>query len=325
MMRSKWIYALLIAAMASGCTKNGPDAKPEEPSWSNKVFTATIEQQNSRTHMENGKYLRWNAGDQISLFRGSTLNRQYQFDGETGDNSGTFSIVDSPFGTGYEFDKHYAVYPYHASIKISEEGVVSMSLPAEQKYAENSFGLGANTMVAVTKDLEDTFLGFRNTGGYLKLQLYGENITLKSLLLKGNADEKIAGKASITPLYGQLPTISMTADATGTILLDCGEEGVTIGSSSDKVTDFWFVVPPVTFESGFMITITDTDGNTIDLSTSKQFVVERNVIKPMVAVNLKEFSNTHSGIGVLKEETPMTDDDTEYTIDGGEMTENNKN
>jgi hypothetical protein len=139
--------------------------------------------------------LRWNAGDQITIFDSNTLNQQYQFDGETGDNGGTFSKVSNSFGTGNDLNCHYAVYPYNKDIKITETGVITATLPAEQSYAENSFGLGANTMVAVTKDVDDTFLKFRNVGGYLKLQLYGENVTVKSITLTGNNNEKLAGKA----------------------------------------------------------------------------------------------------------------------------------
>ena len=64
-----------------------------------RTFTASFEQNETRTYIENGNLLRWNAGDQISLFDGNTLNRQYQFDGKTGDNAGTFSMVNASFGT----------------------------------------------------------------------------------------------------------------------------------------------------------------------------------------------------------------------------------
>lgn len=248
-----------------------------------RTFTASFEQNETRTYIENGNLLRWNAGDQISLFDGNTLNRQYQFDGKTGDNAGTFSMVNASFGTGNDLECHYALYPYDSDSKISDSGIITATLPAEQSYAENSFGLGANTMVAVTKDVDDTFLKFKNVGGYLKLQLYGDDVTVKSITLAGNNNEKIAGTATITTSYSGDPTISIAEDANETITLNCGE-GVKVGTTAKTATAFWIVVPPTTFKGGFEITITDTHGSIFTKSTSKEVVIERNILKQMAVL-----------------------------------------
>lgn len=278
----KFLSLLLpLAMLVSGCSQEELQ-NDQLDSQDGRIFTASFEQNETRTYLEEGNLLRWNAGDQIALFDGNTLNRQYQFDGENGDNSGTFSIVSNPFGTGNDLDCHYAVYPYASSVKITEGGVITATLPAVQSYAENSFGIGANTMVAVTKDVDDTFLKFKNVGGYLKLQLYGEDVTVKSIILNGSTNEKLAGKASITPLYGDEPTVTMSDEATQSITLNCGE-GVKIGSTVDMATGFWIVVPPTIFERGFTITITDSKGKTFTKDTSNEITIERNVIKPMKA------------------------------------------
>ena len=277
----KKILSLLfpLAILTSGCESEELH-NMQLDSQDGRIFTASFEQSETRTYVENGSLLRWNAGDQISLFDGNTLNRQYQFDGETGDNAGTFSIVNKPFGTGNDLNCHYAVYPYASDVKITESGVITATLPADQNYAENSFGLGANTMVAVTKDIDDTYLKFRNVCGYLKLQLYGEDVTVKSITLTGNKNEKIAGKSTITYAYGQEPTIDMNDDATTSITLDCGE-GVHIGTTPNTATSFWIVVPPTTFENGFTITVQYGDHTTMMKSTSNRIVIARNTIKPM--------------------------------------------
>lgn len=273
-----------LVLLFSGCVQEELQTNESAP-LDGRIFTASFEQDQTRTYLEDGNLLRWNAGDQISLFDGNTLNRQYQFDGETGDNSGTFSIVDKPYGTGNALNANYAVYPYAFDVKISEGGVITAMLPSVQNYAENSFGLGANTMVAVTKDVDDTFLKFKNTCGYLKLQLYGEDVTVKSITLTGNNNEKIAGKATIAPAYGQSPTLAMSDDAKTSITLDCGE-GVKIGATEETATAFWIVVPPITFEEGLTITIKEIDGKSFIKSTSNAVVVERNIIKPMAAFDV---------------------------------------
>ena len=284
-MKKNLLYGFLFALVATGCYQEELSVTPQAD-CEGRYFTASFEEAQTRTYVEDGVLLRWTAGDQISLFDGNTLNRQYKFDGETGDNSGTFSIVNAPYGSGNDLTANYAVYPYASGVKISESGVVTAALPAEQTYAENSFGPGANTMVAVTKDKTDTFLRFKNICGYLKLQLYGENVTVKSITLTGKNNEKIAGAAAITPSYSGAPTVSIAEDATGSITLNC-DEGVKIGTSAETATAFWIAVPPTTFDEGFEVTITGAYGGSFTKSTSKKISIERNVIKPMTAFEVE--------------------------------------
>lgn len=273
----------LFALLVSSCSE---DELVKNLSANSLKFTASFEEDESRTYVEKGNLLRWTAGDQISLFVANTLNQQYQFEGKTGANSGYFNRIGNSFGTGNDLSHHYAVYPYASDIEITENGVITATLPAEQSYAANSFGLGANTMVAVTKNTDDTYLKFKNVGGYLKLQLYGDDVTVKTITLQGNSNEKIAGTATITAIYGGEPTINMADDATKTITLDCGE-GVKIGATAETTTAFWIVVPPTTFENGFEITITDVNGGTFTKSTSNGIAIERNVIKPMATFEVE--------------------------------------
>ena len=238
----------------------------------------------TRTYVEQNTYLRWHADDRLTIFYGNTLNRQYKFNGKTGDNSGSFSHIPSgDIETGNSFDHIYAVYPYDANIDLEDiNKSLSLTLPAVQEYAEESFGNGANTMVAVTKNTSDTFLGFKNVCGYLKIKLYGEG-TVMSLTVKGNNNEKIAGAATITMAYGETPQLTMATDATKSITLDCGE-GVALSNNANNPTEFWVVVPPTTFNKGITVTATDLYGSTFEQSTSNKVVVERNQIQPMAAV-----------------------------------------
>ncbi len=284
-MKKKLLHSILLGLLISGCSQE--EILNNQPTYSNlPIVEAGFEQAESRTYIEDGKYLRWNKDDQISFFYKSTLNLQYQFDGNTGDNAGTFSPLNQVVGTGNDLSRNYAVYPYASTAKISEGGIITTTLPSVQSYAENSFGLGANTMVAATQSADDTFLKFKNVGGYLKLQLYGDDVTIKSITLTGNANEKLAGEAVITPAYDQAPTISMTNNATNSITLDCGE-GIEIGTTAETATAFWVVVPPTTFVNGFTITIADTNNNEMTKSTSNEIVTTRNEIKPMTAFEVE--------------------------------------
>ncbi len=259
----------------------------------------------SRTYVENGTYLRWHADDRLTAFYGNTLNRQYKFNGKTGDNSGTFSLVPSgELGTGNAFDRIYALYPYSETATITDEGVISLTLPAEQSYAENSFGKDANTMIAVTENLEDTFLSFKNACGYLKLKLYNTyGARVKSIEIRGNNNEKIAGSATATIEFGGVPTLAMADDATSTITLDCGD-GVALGTTAETATEFWVAIPEITFENGFYITIIDEGDVKTFIQTEKTVKINRNTIQPMAVLesiigdvpeNWKIYYTTDSG------------------------------
>ena len=62
------------------------------------VFYASMEQvavPDSRVYADESLRLLWHADDRVSIFNKYTYNQQYRFDGETGDNSGSFTKVPS--------------------------------------------------------------------------------------------------------------------------------------------------------------------------------------------------------------------------------------
>ena len=251
----------------------------------------------TRTYVEDNRYLRWNAGDEITVFNGNSYNSHWQFAGEDGANSGKFNeIEENGFVTGTPLDlvANYAIYPYDENIAISEAGAVSLTLPAVQEYNHpytNSFGAGANTMMSVTKNTSDNFLSFKNLCGYLKLKFYGDDVTVKSITVKGNNGEKIAGPASVTMEYGGEPVIAMGSDATDTITIDCGE-GVALSNDAANPTTFWVVIPEITFEGGITIEVTDINDQTFSRQTTNVVPIENNLIQPMAALGVEVESET---------------------------------
>ena len=279
----KKILALFaaIAALASCTVKEpvGPERTADSP-----ILHASFEGlEATRTFVGEDLRLFWTADDRISVFPGTTDNLQYRFLGGTGDRSGDFEEV-TPSGarTGSGVDAIYAVYPYQPAACLSADGAVTVDVPAVQQYAPGTFGLGANTMVAVSSDLRDDFLYFRNVCGYIVVRLYGDE-TVKSIMFKGNDGERIAGRGTVRASHSAAPAIVMADDATTSITIDCGE-GVKLGASADAATEFWFCVPPVTFAKGFSITVTNTDGLRMTKSLNSSKTVTRNVKVAMSAL-----------------------------------------
>ena len=249
------------------------------------VLYASIEEDaETKVYLDENYKVLWHADDRISVFNKDTYNLQYRFDGNTGDNSGTFSEVpDGLLHTSNDIENLYAVYPYNASTSISNTSVLTVNFPAAQTYSADSFGLGANTMVAVT---DGNNLQFKNACGYLMFKLYGTNVKVKTVSLRGNNNEKIAGEATITMSLGGTPTVAMSGSATDEIVLTCTDP-VTIGSSSESYTEFWFAIPPVTFTNGFTVTVTDNNGKVFRKSTSSSFEVVRSYAKKMAPINVE--------------------------------------
>lgn len=254
-------------------------------------ITVNITEDVTRTYVV-GKELHWNAADEISIFYGSTINSKYEFQGNDGDTDGTFTYV-SGSGSGSELSAIYAVYPYQSDATITDGDVISLTLPSMQRYSANSFGKGANTMLGVSQDVETNTISFKNACGYLKLKLYG-NITVKSITVKGNNDEKIAGAATATIAYGGVPSLTMGSSATKSVTINCGE-GVTLGTTSETATEFWFVLPNIDFTEGITIEVTNTDGDIFGKSTSKPVSIIRNEIQPMAVLEVKEEESDPAG------------------------------
>ena len=255
-------------------------------------FYASFEQPDedgTKVYANEGLLLRWTADDRVTIFNKNTYNQQYKFCGETGDNAGGFSKVQSDeFITGNTITNTVSVYPYQKTTKISDNGVITVSLPAEQTFADITFGLGANTMVSVS---EDNFLQYKNVGGYLMLKLYGERVSVSSVTLKGNNGEKLAGDASVTMPLGGVPSVTMAEDATTEITLTCPEP-VTLGKTAEESTQFWFVIPPVTFSKGFTVSIGETTGGYYEKSTTKSITILRNNLSRMSSIEVEIITPT---------------------------------
>ena len=283
-MRRLLSYFGIVTCLVVSCSTRDKDF--QTPVQEDVIYYATFEQpaeDGTRVYANEDLLLRWTADDRVSIFGKNTYNQQYRFIGETGDNSGGFSKVDgAEYVTGNPISHTVSIYPYQASTKITEDEVLTVTLPAEQHYAENTFGLGANTMVSIS---EDNFLQYKNVGGYLRISLYGEGVSVSSITLKGNNGEKLAGRASVTMPLDGVPAIALSSDATDEITLVCNTP-VELGAAADESVDFWFVVPPVTFSQGFTISVTQTTGGVYRKATSNIITIERNRLSKMSLVEV---------------------------------------
>lgn len=261
-------------------------------------FVATYESVASevvtKTYLDANIKLLWHADDEVSIFT-STLNEKYSFNGKTGDNSGTFSkVITGDFGAGNQINRNYAIYPYDESNRIeNDESFLTASLNATQNYALGSVGKGANIAVAVTKNTDDFLLKFLNAGALIRARIYGETKEpIESIVLKGKNNEKVAGNVKMTISDTGAPILSVIEDekAANTITLFCGADGVEIGTTKETATEFWIVLPPITFTNGLTLTVTDVKGNQMVKDYVSALSYRRNAYKTATI----EFIPTHN-------------------------------
>ena len=280
----KSIILLAAALIPAACNK------PEItlPTADHYTLYAQIEQEAAtKTYMDENNNIRWSKGDQIVGFMKSSLGLQFEISSSSvGKTSAHFDQVggnDAGLNAGTEWDHNIVYYPYSAAVEAEKSGSnysLSIVLPAEQTYAEESFGEGAMAMVAVS---EDNNITFRNVLGGMKLQLRGTQ-TVTSITLEGKNNEKLSGAATVTAYTDDTkPAITMASDASTSVALNCGS-GVQLNEST--ATEFIIALPPVLFSQGFTVTVTDSDSQTYTVETDKANTVLRSSILTMPAFKL---------------------------------------
>lgn len=259
------------------------------------VVYATIDDQSgnadTRTFADEKLRVLWNADDRITLYNDYTYGFEYKFSGVEGASSGKFEkipVSDDLVVVGEHLNNMvYSVYPHRTDTEINPDGIISVTLPAEQAFQKSSsFGKDANVMVSKAEKVEGEGiqLRFKNVGGYLSFKLYGDDVTVSSVILKGNDGEKLAGRCTVN-MSGGLPVITSIADATDEVKLKC--DNVVLGTSSTDYTEFWFVLPPVEFsEAGFTLIVTTTDGGVYSRGIPLSLTIERNGIKRLAPIKV---------------------------------------
>ena len=242
----------------------------------------------TRTYAD-GKTILWHGGDAISYIGPNSFRAKYQYDGDDGVPSAEFTYKEDGNvpSNGVQPAIPFAVYPYSSGAyckKVNGVNTLVVNFPTEQTYAPNSFGREANMMVGVGESANDNDFYFSNACGYLVIKLYGTNVAVKTIDLIALGGEKLSGTGYITASYDAAPIVTMDNKAMSTVTLSCGEDGVMLSDDVQNPTEFWFALPPVTFNQGFKIHVTPTQGLAFEMQTSKQVKITRNEIQPMAAL-----------------------------------------
>ena len=300
-MRNLKLFAL-VALFFAACNTDALDEREAGKVGDFAPETITVGfEDDTRIQLQYGKTV-WTKNDEVSVFYLSDANQKWQYKGATGNRTAQLSRVDAGVATK-EMDKVIVVYPYNANYFIHPATQnIKAWLPATQSYLKDSYGLDGNIMISQS---EYNQFSLKNVCGWLKVKLTGFGDVIKSIKVKGNNGEQVAGELYINPETAIATLAAADGEANdddgsagGTLVfddtilyettLDCGE-GVELGLAA---TDFYIALPPQTFEKGITITVEDANGFAMTKSTDKVVTIDRNHILPMKSFT---FVNPNNG------------------------------
>ena len=287
---------MLTAVMFTACTEDViveySGAKPYDDAP--ETLTIGFEDDETRIQLNEDVKTVWTKGDCVSVFYRSNANQKWQYQGETGERIAELRRVNTAVATE-TMKRVVVVYPYNENYYINTDTYnVQATLPAVQTYLSNSYALNGNIMISHG---EYNNISLKSVCGWLKLQLTGNGEKVRSITLRGNDGEQVAGElyinsADATAILSSDAGSADDGDTGGAggglvfedtilkeVVLDCGD-GVELGA---EATAFYIALPPQTFESGFTVEVECAEYETFSMTTTNSITIERNHIQPMSA------------------------------------------
>lgn len=260
-MKKNIIIATLVAASALlasiSCTKQDDVQSVSEA----KVFTATIEQELTKTMLKGGSVF-WDEKDLININGAgysATPNRDKP-------ESATFTFVDGIAPTA----------PYHAIYPASLWDNGKYFFPSVQNYSEGKFNAPMYAQSSSEK------LIFNNICGVicLKLRSSDDSETVVRRIVLTTMGETVWGYFNVYENGEEKWEASVynNGDQSNTVTLDCGEDGISLNPDYDM--EFFIYLPPQHYQSGMAVSIQSTNPNcsAYKMYTSDEVSVEYNSV-----------------------------------------------
>ena len=189
------------------------------------------------------------------------------FTGEPVSGAGFTAIFPSPDGGSYLLNGNKYIYTLQKNVSHRADSY-SQPMP----------------MIAKTKNA-DNYLSFRHAAGMIRVSMSG-SLTVTKITLKGNNDEQIAGTAELD-VTEDTPVLHMASNYSGGFVYK--EQVLTVGSGgalTSTPTNFYFVVPAITFNKGITIEV-EFAGKTVTVvkSTDNPVTIGRGMMKTFTTVD----------------------------------------
>ncbi len=297
-MKKRKICCILLVAALCGMAFAGCE-KDDAVDISKYKTIITVKSSQSKTHYDSsdGSVL-WDAGDKISVARGTTFADE------------PFTLIDTANGvarfggdlSGVSSGSYFAIYPAQENLSINSQGVLTCNvIPTQQTLTEASFGNGNNTSVGWDAS---TSMRFRNVGALAKIAVKG-HVAIKSIRITDNSGNPLSGRGTIDLTDDDLPIVWDESDTAHYVEATASNQTIGVSLSSPKW--FYIVLPPCTL-SDYTVTITDINNfqHVKRFTPSTPLTVERShvvmlgafvVITPAMKIEYTSFDDLSSVFG----------------------------
>ena len=262
--------AFVFAALAASFSFFSCSVEPMVPADDDDavtVLTAAFEgdeESATRTVRMSDGSVRWNPGDQISVFTapasggGACFTATNDSPKQRVDFTGT--VAAPSLGGSY-----YGVYPYASSVSY-DGSVFQLTLPNEQEAAADTFA--DDLFVSIGRSTSKSMTFYHLTGG-VKFTLTETGV--QSVTLVGLGNEDIAGevKAGLGS-DGKTPLVKEVVAGKRSITLEAPA-----GQTLQTGVAYHIVTLPVTFENGFSLLFQKTDGSVAVKTVTKRVEIQR--------------------------------------------------
>ena len=271
----RYILTLGLLAGLASCSNDdfqGSEAQDGIKTFSSFYATVADAGADTRSHLENDKKIVFDANDKISLFVDGDYKHYYSY---TYGSSNTFE------GGPVSGKSFLALFPAGGFLGSNETNMV-YQLEDEVTYQPGSY---SQPMPMIAKSESDNHLAFYHAAGLIKISLTG-TLKVKSLILTGNNGEQIAGLGEID-VEDDKPVMEMVDYYEGYPALYTQNMTVSGGVTlSSTPTDFYFVVPAMTFSKGISVEVfTEELTSSILKTTDNAVSIGRGVIKTFSSVD----------------------------------------
>ena len=290
----KKLFTFVLAAFAfAACTQNEVEELTANRVALPETITVGFEGGDTRIELNEACKTVWTANDEVSVFFLSDANQLWQYQGETGERTGTLKCVDRGVA-GEKMQRVVVAYPYNDQYVVNTDTYnLYASLPAVQSYKEGSYGAEGNIMVAQS---EFTQFSLKSVCGWLRIELTGEGQKVDNITLRGNAEEQVAGLIYVDTATAEATLASEMGEASDEeevggvggglefdetifteVTLDCGS-GIVLG---EEATEFYIALLPQTFEKGITVVVNYADAGPQTIVRDSSITISRNHISPI--------------------------------------------
>ena len=247
------IFAALAAFALTSCQQELTieENKPEVA-----VFTATTEIPTTKTALDASLNVIWQDNDQIAIMSNSAIGIYKTTTG--GATNATFV---------YDTQTEATVSPFKAWYPTTLFSGTTFVLPATQTYVAGN--ISVNPMYA---ESSTTNLSFKNLCGIIKLNISTTQTGKKVRKIVLSANQGMSGEISNAATLAT--DLAAVVSGTAGVTLDCGTEGVEIGSTA---IPFYIAVPANTY-SNLKISVVTKDGEIQTRSATSGIEVVRSKI-----------------------------------------------